>query len=71
MFQIQIYITLVFLLSRGDVSAGFENVWRHAELVADIYQQYPHGYIFIINPEAQEHGEDYFDIVCGSCMLLF
>jgi hypothetical protein len=56
----QIYITVVVVLffSRGTVSAGFEKVWRQAELIADIYQQFPHGCIFIINPEAQQQGKD-------------
>jgi hypothetical protein len=46
------------LFSGGDVSAGFEKVWRQAELIADIYQQFPHSCIFIVNPEAQQQGED-------------
>jgi hypothetical protein len=58
-FQMQIYIIVVVLLfSRGTVSAGFEKVWRQTELIADIYQQFPHGCVFIINPEAQQQGED-------------
>jgi hypothetical protein len=58
MFQIQIYIIVLLLFSVGDVSAGFQNVWRQAELIADIYQQFPHSCIFIVNPEAQQQGED-------------
>jgi hypothetical protein len=54
----QIYFIVVLLLSGGDVSAGFENVWRQAELIADIYQQFPHSCIFIVKPEAQQQGED-------------
>jgi hypothetical protein len=59
MFQIQIYIIVVFLLfSCGDVCAVFEKVWRQAELIADIYQQFPHSCIFIVNHEAQQNGKD-------------
>jgi hypothetical protein len=55
----QIYIIVVLLLfSGGDVSAGFEKVRRQAEFIADIYQQFPHSCIFIVNPEAQQQGED-------------
>ena len=57
MFQMQIYITIVLLLSSGDVSAGLENVLRQAQFIADIYQQFPHSCIFIINCEAQQHVE--------------
>jgi hypothetical protein len=38
MFQMQIYITVVLLLSSGAVSAGLEKVLRQAEFIADIYQ---------------------------------
>jgi len=31
---------------------------RIAEFIADIYRQFPHSCIFIINPEAQQQGED-------------
>jgi hypothetical protein len=59
MFHKLIYVIVVLmLLSGGDVSAGFENVWTQAELIADIYQQFPHSCIFIVNPEAQQNGED-------------
>ena len=51
MFQMQIYITVVLLLSNGAVSAGLENVLRQAEFIADIYRQFPHGCSFIINCE--------------------
>jgi hypothetical protein len=55
----QIYIIVVLLLFSGsDMSAGFEKVWRLAKLIADIYQQFPHSCIFIVNPEAQQQGED-------------
>jgi hypothetical protein len=55
----QIYFIFVLLLfSVGDVSAGFEKLWRQTELIADIYQQFPHSCIFIVKPEAQQQGED-------------
>ena len=57
MSQMQICIILVLLFS-GGVSAGLEKVLRQAEFIADIYQQFPHSCIFIINCEAQQQGED-------------
>ena len=60
MFQMQIYITVVLLLYSGAVSGGLEKVLRLAEIIADIYQHFPHSCIFIINPEAQQQGEDWF-----------
>jgi hypothetical protein len=45
----QIYIIVVLLLSSGAVSGGLEKVLRLAEFIADIYQQFPHSCIFIIN----------------------
>ena len=56
MFQMQIYIFVVLLLSSGAVSAGLEKVLRQAEFIADIYQQFPHSCIFIINTEEQQQG---------------
>ena len=58
MFQMQIYIIVVFLLLSGDVSAGLEKVLRQAEFIADIYKQFPHSCVFIINAEEQQQGED-------------
>jgi len=58
MFQIQTYIIFMLLLSSGAVSAGLEKLLGLAEFIADIYQQFPHSCIFIINPEAQQQGED-------------
>jgi len=58
MFQMQIYITVVLLLYSGAVSGGLEKLLRQAQFIADIYQQFPHSCIFIINPEAQHEGED-------------
>jgi len=58
MFQMKIYITVVLLLSSGTASGGLEEVTRLAEFIADIYQQFPHSCIFIINCEAQQQGED-------------
>jgi len=58
MFQMQIYSIVVLLLYSGTVSGGLEKVLRQAQFIADIYQQFPHSCIFIINPEAQQQGED-------------
>ena len=57
MFEMQIYITVVLLLFSGTVCAGLEKVLRQAEFIADIYQQFPHSCIFIVNPEAAQQGE--------------
>jgi len=54
----QIYIVVVLLLYSGAVSGGLEEVLRLAEFIADIYLQFPHSCIFIINSEAQQQGED-------------
>ena len=53
----QIYIIVVLLFS-GAVAAGLEKLLRQAEFIADIYKQFPHSCIFIINPEEQQQGED-------------
>ena len=58
-----------FLLSIGAVSACLENVLRKAEFIADIYQQVPHCYKFIIHPEAQQQFGDSFHIIYSSCVL--
>ena len=58
MFQMQIYIIVVLLLSIGAVSAGLKKVLRQAEFIADIYQQFPHCCIFITNCESQQQGEN-------------
>jgi len=55
--QMQTYIIIV-LLSSGVVSGGLEKVLRKAEFIADIYHQFPHSCIFIINPVAQQQGEE-------------
>jgi hypothetical protein len=54
----QIYIIVVLLLYSGALSGGLEKVLRLSEFIADIYQQFPHSCIFIINSEAQQQGED-------------
>jgi len=54
----QIYIIVVLLLYSGAVSGGLEIVLKQAEFIADIYQQFPHSCIFIINSEVQQQGED-------------
>ena len=58
MFQMKISIIFVLLLSSGAVGAGLEKLLRQADFIADIYQQFLHGYIFIINFEQQQQGED-------------
>ena len=58
MLQMQTSVILMLLFSSGAVSGGLEKVLRLAEFIADIYQQFPHSCIFIINPEAQQQGED-------------
>jgi len=70
MFQMQIYIIVVLLLSSGAVSGGLEKVLRLAQFIADIYRQFPHSCIFIINPEAQLQGEDWFCIIYSSCVFV-
>jgi hypothetical protein len=59
----KLYIVVVFLLSSGAVSGGSKKVLKLAEFIADIYQQFPHSCIFIINCEAQQQGEDEFYII--------
>jgi hypothetical protein len=54
----QIYIIVALLLYSGAVSGGLQEVLRIAEFIADIYQQFPHSCIFIINSEVQQQGED-------------
>jgi len=54
----QIYIVVVLLMCSGAVSGGLQKVLRLAEFIANIYQQFPHSCIFIINPAAQQKGED-------------
>jgi len=66
----QIYIIVVLLLSSGAVSGGLEKVLRLAQFIADIYQQFPHSCIFIIKPEAQQQGEDWFYIIYSSCVFV-
>jgi hypothetical protein len=52
----QIYIIVVLLLFSGAVSSGLEKVLRQAEFIADIYRQFPHSCIYIINSDAQQQG---------------
>ena len=56
MSQMQFYIIVVLLLYGGAVSGGLEKVLRLAEFIADIYQQFPHSCIFIINSGVQQQG---------------
>jgi hypothetical protein len=58
MFQMKIYFIVVLLFSSGFMGSSLEKVLRLAEFVVDIYRQFPHSCIFIINPEAQQQGED-------------
>jgi hypothetical protein len=58
MFQMQIYIIVVLLLCSGAVSVGLQEILSVAEFIADIYRQFLHNCIFIINPEAQQQGKD-------------
>jgi len=64
----QIYIVFVFLLCSGAVSGGSKKVLKLAEFIFDIYQQYPHICIFLINSEAQQQGENEYltftQVVC-------
>jgi len=66
----QTYIIVVLLLSSGAASGGLEKVMRLAQFIADIYQQFPHSCIFIINPEAQQQGERLFYIIYSSCVFV-
>jgi hypothetical protein len=70
MFEMQIYIIVVLLLYSGAVRGGLEKVLRLAQFIADIYQQFPHSSIFIIDSEAQEQGEDWFCIIYSSCVFV-
>ena len=66
----QIYIVVVLLLSSGAVSGGLEKVLGLSQFIADIYQQFPHSCISIINCEAQQQGEDWFYIIYSSCVFV-
>ena len=66
----QIYIIVVLLLYSGAVSGGLEKVFILAEFIADIYQQFPHSCIFIINSEAQQQGKDWFHIIYSSFLCV-
>ena len=66
----QIYIIVVLLLSSGAVSSGLEKVLRQAEFIADIYKQFPHSCIFILNTEEQHQGEDTFYTIYSSCVFV-
>ena len=70
MFQMQIYIIFILLLFSDAVSAGVEKVLRQAEFIADIYKQFPHSCVFILNPEEQQQGEDPFYITYSSCVFV-
>ena len=65
-----IYVIVVLLLSSGAVSGGLEKVLILWQFIADIYQQFPHSCIFIINCKAQHQGEDRLYIIHCSCVLV-
>ena len=58
LFQMHTSIIFVLLLLSGAVNAGSENLLRQGEIIADIYQQFPHGCKFIIDSETQHEGEN-------------
>jgi hypothetical protein len=70
MLKMLTYIIVVLLLSSFTVSAGLEKVLKLAEFIADNYQKLPHRFIFIINSEAQQQGENGFCIIYISFLLL-
>jgi hypothetical protein len=57
MYQKQIYVTVIYFLSRGAVSVGLEKVWGQAELKADIYWVFTQGCNFIINTVTEQQSE--------------
>jgi hypothetical protein len=57
-------------LSSGAVRCGLEKVLRQAEFIADIYQQFPHSCIFIINDGEQQQSEDLFHIIYSGCSIV-
>jgi hypothetical protein len=57
LFQMQTFIIFLLILTSGVVSGVVENLLRLREFIIDIYQQFPHGCIFIIDPESQQQGE--------------
>lgn len=61
-FQMRNSIIFLLLFSSGVVSAGFENLLRLTEFIVDIYLQFPHSCIFIIDSEAQQ-GENEFCVI--------
>jgi len=63
MLKMQIYIVVVLLLSSSAVRGDLEKVLRLSQFIVDIYQQFPHSCIFIINYEAQQQGKDWFYII--------
>jgi hypothetical protein len=53
----QTSIIFVLILSSGVVSGVVENLLRLREFIIDMYHHFPHGCVFIIDNEAQQHGE--------------
>jgi len=63
LFQMQTHIIFVLLILSGAVSASSESLLRLTEYIYDIYQQFPHSCIFIINCESQQQGEIEFYMI--------
>jgi hypothetical protein len=63
----QTSIFFVLLLPSGAVSAGLKDLLRITEFIADIYQQFPHSCIFIIDSEAQQ-GENFISFTAVMCI---
>jgi hypothetical protein len=66
----QIYVIFVLLLYSGTVNGGLKKVLKLAEFIADIYRQFPHSCISIINSEAQQQGEDRICFIYSSCVIV-
>jgi len=63
-------IIFMLLLSSGAVSVDLKKVFRLSEFIADIYQQFPHSCIFIINPEVQQQGNNEFYITYSNFVFV-
>jgi hypothetical protein len=57
LFQMKSSIFFILILSSGVLSEVLENLLRLREFIINIYQQFPHGCIFITDHEAQKNGE--------------
>jgi hypothetical protein len=54
----QTSVIFILIFSSYVVSGVVGNLLVLREFIADIYQQFPHGCIFIIDSEAEQQGED-------------